>query len=245
MYYLISQILLSLLFTAALGVIAGWLLRGASVRAQLAAAERERERERERTRVLEERIAAAEAKATRSDAPVRAMDPQPRRDADAIAALRERLAQLDSVARSQAERITELGQRLREKDALLERLKPATERPAPPRGRGPVRTRPPSAPPAELLAQRPQDTDRLQAIAGIGPVLERVLNELGIYRFSQLAQLTPDNIEWLASRIDWFPQRIQREDWVGQARRLQREQHPDEELGGSDRQLRDAPPRRG
>jgi predicted flap endonuclease-1-like 5' DNA nuclease len=61
-------------------------------------------------------------------------------------------------------------------------------------------------------------------------VIERVLNELGIYRFGQLARLTSDNIEWLASRIDWFPQRIQREDWVGQARRLHREVHPDEDL---------------
>ena len=61
-------------------------------------------------------------------------------------------------------------------------------------------------------------------------MLERVLNEIGIYRFDQLARLTPDNVEWLAARIDWFPQRILREDWVGQARRLHNEAHPDEPL---------------
>jgi predicted flap endonuclease-1-like 5' DNA nuclease len=94
----------------------------------------------------------------------------------------------------------------------------------------PVKTPTGVSPPGELLSARPAETDRLQAISGIGPVLERVLNDLGIYRFGQLARLTPDNIEWLASRIDWFPQRIQREDWVGQARRLHGEIHPDEQL---------------
>jgi len=85
-------------------------------------------------------------------------------------------------------------------------------------------------PPEHLLSERPTEADRLQAISGIGPVIERVLNDLGIYRFSQLARFTSDNIEWLASRIDWFPQRIQREDWVGQARRLHGESHPDEQI---------------
>lgn len=228
MYYLIGQILLSLLFTAALGVIAGWLLRGVGVRSQLSAVERERDRERERARALEERVAAAEAQASRAEAAARAAEPQVRRHRDEAAALRERLAQLDSVARSQAERITDLSRRLREKEEELERRASATTEPAQPRRAS--RPRPAASPPAELLTERPPQPDRLQAIAGIGPVLERVLNELGIYRFKQLARMTPDNIEWLASRIDWFPQRIQREDWVGQARRLHREHHPDEEL---------------
>jgi predicted flap endonuclease-1-like 5' DNA nuclease len=229
-YYLISQILLALLFTAALGVIAGWLLRGVGVGAQLAALEREREQQRRRANALEERLAAVQA-AQRATPPPPAGAAAPHAPlqagaSEALSALRERLGQLDAVARSQAERLAELGQRLREKDALLDRLTPATQPQAP--AAGPAQ--PNGLPPAELLAQRPERADRLQAISGIGPVLESVLNELGIYRFRQLARLTPANIEWLASRINWFPQRIQREDWVGQARRLHAESHPDEEL---------------
>ena len=87
-----------------------------------------------------------------------------------------------------------------------------------------------ATPPVSSAADARAEADRLQTISGIGPVLERVLNDIGIYRFGQLARFTPDNIEWLASRIDWFPQRIQREDWVGQARRLHGEIHPHERL---------------
>jgi predicted flap endonuclease-1-like 5' DNA nuclease len=142
-------------------------------------------------------------------------------------ALRDRMAQLDGIARAQAERIAELAQRLREKEALIAGLRHHVQNAAANdrRGRGDQ-----GSPPPGLLDERPAQPDRLQAISGIGPVLERVLNDLGIYRFGQLARLTPDNIEWLACRIDWFPQRIQREDWVGQAQRLHRQVHPEEEL---------------
>jgi predicted flap endonuclease-1-like 5' DNA nuclease len=231
MVYLITQILLSLMFTAALALIAGWLLRGIGIRAQLDALARERERERERANALAARLSATAVPP--AGTPVvtavhRVEPPVPDTNAhEALAALRDRLGQLDAVARTQAERIAELGTRLREKDQLLDGLQRRAG------ARAPAPDRVASVPretPRGLLAERPAQIDRLQAISGIGPVLERVLNELGIYRFGQLARLTPDHIEWLASRIDWFPQRIQREDWVGQARRLHDEMHPDEEL---------------
>jgi NADH-quinone oxidoreductase subunit E len=231
MYYLLTQILVSLLFTAALGVIAGWLLRGLSFRSQVAQLERERDEQAKRATALAERLEAVAREPQRSRDEARVAPAPPRPDpkaGEALTVMRERLAQLDGVARSQAERIAELGQRLREKDALLESLQQTREKPAP-APRLPPR-RPNGEPPGGLLQQRPGETDRLQSISGIGPVLERVLNEIGIYRFDQLARLTPDNVEWLAARIDWFPQRILREDWVGQARRLHNEAHPDEPL---------------
>ena len=231
MLYLVSQILVCLLFTAAIALITGWLLRGAGVRKQLQALERTCARERKRANALEERLA------TLQNAPASRAEPAPplshimserRREqtSNEALALRDRQTQLEGIARAQAERIAELAQRLREKEALLAGVRQHVQS-APANARRP---RSDHAPPDGLLAERPNQPDRLQAITGIGPVLERVLNELGIYRFGQLARLTPDNIEWLASRIDWFPQRIQREDWVGQARRLHHEVHPDEKL---------------
>jgi NADH-quinone oxidoreductase subunit E len=233
MVYLITQILVILLFTAALALIAGWLLRGVGLRPQIEALERERDDERRRAAAIEARV--AEARQTAAPAMTGTLArpglvqsrAEPAAANEALNALRERVAQLDAIARSQAERIAELGQRLREKDELLDGLKHNAEQAA--NHSRPARPQAPASAPNGLLSERPVQPDRLQAIAGIGPVLERVLNELGIYRFGQLARLTPDNIEWLASRIDWFPQRIQREDWVGQARRLHREVHPDEE----------------
>jgi predicted flap endonuclease-1-like 5' DNA nuclease len=226
MLYLIAQMLACLLFTAALALIAGWLLRGIGARAQLEVMARERDEHRRRITALEERLASTPPPPSNA-VPAGPTVVQMRResDAQALTVLRDRLGQLDSVARLQAERMADLGQQLREKDQLLENLKQQLEHD---RAKNPSQVRPQAGAPTGLLTEPPHETDRLQAISGIGPVIERVLNELGIYRFGQLARLTPDNIEWLASRIGWFPQRIQRDDWIGQARRLQRDVHPDD-----------------
>lgn len=222
MYYLVSQILFCLVFTAALALIAGWLLRGASERGRTQAHQRVFASERRRANALEEQLAALR---TAGAAP--SIVREVRSESAPSDGMRERMAQLEGIARAQAERIHELAQRVREKEALIAGLRQHLQDAS---GDGKKLRPEQGAPPNGLLVERPDRTDRLQAISGIGPVLERLLNELGIYRFGQLARLTPDNIEWLASRIDWFPQRIQREDWVGQARRLHHEAHPDEEL---------------
>lgn len=62
--------------------------------------------------------------------------------------------------------------------------------------------------------------DDLKRIKGIGPVMERSLNEQGIHSFEQLANLTKAEIEQLTAAIAAFPGRIERDDWVGSARRL-------------------------
>ena len=56
-------------------------------------------------------------------------------------------------------------------------------------------------------------------IKGVGPVLERTLNGLGIYHFDQIAGFTDDNIKWVDYYIA-FPGRIRREDWVGQSKKI-------------------------
>ena len=62
--------------------------------------------------------------------------------------------------------------------------------------------------------------DDLKRIKGIGPVMERSLNEQGIHSFEQLASLTKAEIDQLTAAIAAFPGRIERDDWVGSARRL-------------------------
>jgi predicted flap endonuclease-1-like 5' DNA nuclease len=42
---------------------------------------------------------------------------------------------------------------------------------------------------------RPADADDLKKIKGIGPVIEKRLNQAGIYKFEQLANLTLDEFE--------------------------------------------------
>ena len=63
-------------------------------------------------------------------------------------------------------------------------------------------------------------TDDLTAIRGLGPVLEERLNALGIYRYRQLAQMTPENTRWIAMKLQIVPGRVRRDRWAEQAREL-------------------------
>ncbi len=61
--------------------------------------------------------------------------------------------------------------------------------------------------------------DDLQQIFGIGPLTEKALNELGITSYSQLATLKKSEIQRIADALDIGPARIERDNWVGNARR--------------------------
>ncbi len=64
-----------------------------------------------------------------------------------------------------------------------------------------------------------EDRDDLKRIKGIGPKNEDALNELGIFTFRQIAEWTPANVDWVEDFMS-FPGRIQREDWIAQAKTL-------------------------
>jgi predicted flap endonuclease-1-like 5' DNA nuclease len=92
--------------------------------------------------------------------------------------------------------------------------------------------------PAELPAAEPDavvndskvagnDTDDLKLIKGVGPVIEKTLNNLGIYRFNQIAEMSEFDIDRVAQQLKGFRSRIYREDWVGQARNLQHQKNND------------------
>jgi len=62
--------------------------------------------------------------------------------------------------------------------------------------------------------------DNLKLIKGVGPAIEKTLNEMGILRFSQIADMSEYDIDRIAHRMKGFRSRIYREDWIGQARDL-------------------------
>lgn len=64
----------------------------------------------------------------------------------------------------------------------------------------------------------PDEKDNLTDIKGIGPFIEKRLNMLGIYTFKQLSELTPELVDRVGNAIEFFPGRIARENWIGQAR---------------------------
>jgi predicted flap endonuclease-1-like 5' DNA nuclease/peptidoglycan hydrolase CwlO-like protein len=63
--------------------------------------------------------------------------------------------------------------------------------------------------------------DNLKLIKGVGPAIEKTLNELGIFHFDQIAEMSEYEIDRVAKRLKGFRSRIYREDWIGQARDLQ------------------------
>jgi hypothetical protein len=75
----------------------------------------------------------------------------------------------------------------------------------------------------------PASRDDLQQIKGIGPFTAVALNNLGIYHFSDLTNFTPESLADLLKTMtaSISPQRIERDNWLGQARALtQRPQEP-------------------
>jgi len=65
----------------------------------------------------------------------------------------------------------------------------------------------------------PESVDDLKRIKGIGAVIEKTLNELGIYQFKQIADWNPDNVAWVEGFLS-FQGRIGREEWISQAKTL-------------------------
>ena len=61
--------------------------------------------------------------------------------------------------------------------------------------------------------------DDLKKVKGIGPVYEGRLNELGIFTFEQIAKLNVEAREAVED-LTGFPGRVEREDWIGQAKVL-------------------------
>jgi predicted flap endonuclease-1-like 5' DNA nuclease len=75
-----------------------------------------------------------------------------------------------------------------------------------------------NAPPP--LFDGPGTPDDLKLIVGVGPVLERMLHQLGVGSFRQIARWTERDIDAFDAKLPEFPGRIRRDAWVTQAREL-------------------------
>ena len=70
------------------------------------------------------------------------------------------------------------------------------------------------------LLDGPGSPDDLKLIVGIGPMLERMLQQLGVSRYRQIARWSERDIDEFDARLPEFPGRIRRDGWVTQARAL-------------------------
>jgi len=224
-----------LIVAAALGFAIGWLVRGAKFQsesdrlagdwqARLGRVEGERDRlqaelaaARDDGAALERAQGAAEQRATAGD---------PELEARATRLERELEQARAANARQRAE-IERLEARTAELQASAAKA-PAGPTPAGPTPAAPVIAAPAAveqvsidaqAAPPPSLARPEGEPDDLKRISGIGPGIEKTLHELGIFHFRQIAAFTPENVVWVNQHLR-FRGRIEREDWIGQARRL-------------------------
>ena len=138
-------------------------------------------------------------------------------------AIRKKNSELEQ-ARVRINELSPLPVRLRERERRIEQLE-AIEREH--RGCAETITRlrsrqaAPQAPAAAMrqLVQRPiTERDDLKKIWGIGKVFERQLNEMGYYRYRDIAAWNTAEVVKVAETIGSFPDRILRDRWIDQAR---------------------------
>ncbi len=100
-----------------------------------------------------------------------------------------------------------------------------------------------------VAASVDDERDDLETIKGVGPAFADALNIIGIRRFADLAQYTPDQLstallEQASARVP--PERIEADNWIGQARELARrvntERRPPEERAEVAKEPEEAPP---
>ena len=97
--------------------------------------------------------------------------------------------------------------------------KPAAEKADAPKADAPKGTAP-----SNLLSEaRGGKADDLKKLEGVGPKLEKLLNENGVHHFDQIAAWTEDEVAYMDEKLS-FKGRITRDNWIEQAKKFAAEQ---------------------
>jgi len=97
----------------------------------------------------------------------------------------------------------------------------AAPSPPPPRDVDPINTARREDDEANLLVEAAfGDPDELERINGVGPMLCELLHEIGVFYFWQVAEWSPQDVNWVDDKLMHFKGRIQRDKWVDQAQTL-------------------------
>ena len=73
---------------------------------------------------------------------------------------------------------------------------------------------------AQAKAAKEHPKDDLSKIHGIGPAFARTLNKMGLYSFGQIARWTSEDIDRVAKKLYTAPDRIKRDKWIDEAKKL-------------------------
>ena len=72
--------------------------------------------------------------------------------------------------------------------------------------------------PARLAAPRDGKADNLKEIEGVGPAMEKLVNEMGFFHFDQIAGWSDADVAWVDANLKGFKGRVTRDRWVAQAK---------------------------
>ena len=86
---------------------------------------------------------------------------------------------------------------------------------------------------------RKEEADDLTIISGIGGWIKEKLNALDIYTFRQISKFTEEDVHTVTEVIEYFPGRIERDEWILQAQELVRIEGKKSELHKRIRERKD------
>ncbi len=69
-------------------------------------------------------------------------------------------------------------------------------------------------------AAKEADKEDLRQVRGIGPFIEKKLHLIGVYTIKQVSKFTKEDVERTTKLIKFFPGRIERDNWVFQAKEI-------------------------
>lgn len=99
-------------------------------------------------------------------------------------------------------------------------------------------TKPAAAPKAKAESQpellkkpRTGNGDDLELIWGVGPKLAKMLNDMGIWHFDQIASWGKAELNWVDDRLTGFKGRASRDEWVKQSKKLAKGWRPSNSVG--------------
>lgn len=73
---------------------------------------------------------------------------------------------------------------------------------------------------SRLIEQFMDLGDDFLKISGIGPAIETLLKDMGIRTYEDLAQMGQEKVAEVSSRLGRFASRLDKNDWIGQAKKL-------------------------
>jgi NADH-quinone oxidoreductase subunit E len=83
----------------------------------------------------------------------------------------------------------------------------------------------------ELLKKPRGKADDLKLIWGVGPAFEKLLNNVGVWHFDQVASWSAADIKHVDALLKGFHGRIARDEWVKQSKKLAKGWRPDSAVG--------------